>query len=65
MKKFIAIATVAISLTACNSGTTEPCTDCATDSTKVDTTVVADTVKVDTIDKENVDLGPVDTIKGK
>ena len=43
MKKFITIAAVAITFTACSSGTNEPCTNCATDSTKVkvDTAVIA------------------------
>ena len=42
MKKFIAIAAVAISLTACNSGTTEqtPVTTTDTVTVKADTTMV-------------------------
>jgi hypothetical protein len=56
MKKFIAIAAVAISLTACNGENTE-CTNCATqDSTAVDTTKVAvDTAKVSIVDSTRVD----------
>ena len=50
MKKFIAIAAVAITLTACSGGNTEN-TDVTTDSTKVDSTVVAvDSSKISSID---------------
>jgi hypothetical protein len=57
MKKFIAIAAVAMTFTACNPGsTTEETT--ATDTTAVvvvDTTVnTVDTTKVDTTTKHNV-----------
>lgn len=47
--KLIALATV-IGLVSCTGGTTEPCTNCGTDSTKVitDTTAVTDSTAVDT-----------------
>lgn len=58
MKKFILIAAVVASFTACNSGSTTEATTNDSTAVKADTTAVVDSTTVDT-------TNAVDTVKAK